>query len=103
MNKILDSEFENNLKSVLDYILESEADNFMNEDDPEILNIHVYKKALVLYSCIGEEDIDRDTAIKLLETDLADSVYVGNESEGYVNLGDGDDITEGEECKLWIV
>lgn len=103
---ILNEIFLIELKKILDYVRMNEYDNFM-ECDEEILNSHVYKSVTIVESMLGDEIIDNDVAIRLLKTDLRDSVFCGNESDGYTNELDerstGRDIMIGDECKLWIV
>lgn len=100
---ILNDHFRSELQSIVDYILDSEYDDFMDENSDDVLDDHVYKRALVINSYLGEQDIPKEVAIRLLNSDVADSVMVGNETDGYTELQEGQEISDNDECQLWII
>lgn len=101
MAKLLNEGFVEELKKVLEYVRSSEYSNFMECDDGA-LNDHVYKSVLILDSYLGDEVINHDVAIRLLETDVRDCVMIGTEQEGYIHLEEDKEINQFEETKLWI-
>lgn len=104
---VLNEMFASEVKSICEYILGSEKDSWLDESDPQVLDSHVYKKALVVMSILGEQDIEPYDAERLLKTDCKDGVMIGNEQEGWTEIDEEDwteeDCTQWEKCQLWII